>query len=115
MAFSAFALFDYWRASQLYRPVAARASSYQTDTMAKLRDVLLFQNQVRFAELTLTPITPDNAAAMRALALDLLHFSPEARVVRKLVEACQALGLQQEADDYRARFRAAFPDEPDPP
>ena len=77
--------------------------------------MVVFQNQVRFAELTLTPVTPGNAAAMRTLALELLHFSPEARVVRKLVEACETLGLQQEAEAYRARFRVAFPDEPNPP
>ena len=43
------------------------------------------------------------------MAQELLHFSPEARVVEKLIESAELLGLSDEAAAYRLRYRAAFP------
>jgi hypothetical protein len=43
------------------------------------------------------------------LALDLLHFSPEPRVVERLIESAVMLGRDDEAVFYLERFKAAFP------
>ena len=48
---------------------------------------------------------------MHALALELLHYSPEPRVIEKLIESAVMLGRDDEALQYLARFRAAFPKE----
>lgn len=102
---------DYYRVSQLYRTPAMRSEAYRVNTLEKVRDSWLFRNQLRFAELTITPLTSDNAAQMHDLAKALLSFSPEPRVIEKLIESAVRLGLEDEALFYLARYRAAFPEQ----
>lgn len=111
MAACAYAGWDYWRISQIYLPEAQRAPSYRDDTLEKIRPSWLFADQVKFAELGITPLTPENAAKLHALALEMLHFSPEASVLIKVIESADRLGLSDEAETYRQRFRAAYPQE----
>ena len=108
IAVLAYAAWDYRRVSQLYLAQEARLPAYQTETLAKVRDSRLFRDQVEFAELTTTPITAVNAELMHALALDLLHFSPEPRVIEKVIESAVALHRDEEALWYLVRYRAAF-------
>ncbi|HKB53580.1 MAG TPA: Wzy polymerase domain-containing protein, partial [Ramlibacter sp.] len=61
------------------------------------------------AELTLTPLTRDNAEWTFDRASALLHYSPEPRVIEKLVESAVLLHRDGEALRQMARFRAAFP------
>jgi len=63
---------------------------------------------VRFAELTTTPLVPGNAARLHLLALEVLHFSPEPKVVRMLIDSALMSGQQAQAAYYQARFDAAF-------
>jgi O-antigen ligase len=109
IASAGYAAWDYHRISQIYLPPEKRAPTYRNNTLAKIDVSVLFQNQVRFAELGRTPLTPDNAAHSRALALDLLHFSPEPRVVQALITSARLLGRYEEAAFYAARYQAAFP------
>src|SRR5512133_1033554 len=81
LAFCALAGWQYQLASQIYLSTEERAPAYRSNTLEKIRHVLLFQDQVRFAELTTTDLTLANAAQMNRLAKEILHFSPEARVV----------------------------------
>lgn len=110
LAACAYAAWDYWRVSQLYQPAEARAAAYRNDTLSKLRGSWLFRNQVQFAELTTTPLQRDNAGPLHDLALQLLHFSPEPRVVEKLVESAHFLDHKEEVAYYSLRYRLAFPD-----
>lgn len=107
----AWAGFDYWRVSQLYRSVDARHAAYRDGTLAKVRDTGLFQDQVNFAELTTTPVTPASAARQATLARGLLHYSPEPRVIQPLIESLALLGREDEALAHLVRLRAAFPQE----
>ena len=107
----AYAAWDYYRISQIYLPPNARSSAYREDTLEKLRPSWLFRNQVNFAELTTTEVTATNAARVNALAKEMLHFSPEARVAEKLIESAVLLKRDDEALYYLARYRAAFPNE----
>jgi hypothetical protein len=75
-----------------------------------MRQVWMFSDQVDFAQLAVTPITPANAAYMQKLATDLLHFSPEPMVVQKLLQSAQMLGRDAELGFYARRFAAAYPD-----
>ncbi len=106
-----YAAWDYWRISQIYIAPEQRNVAYRSDTLAKIQSSWIFQNQVKFAELTITELTPANAQHMYELALGLLHFSPEPRVVQKLIESATVLGKDAEALYYLQRFKAAFPKE----
>ncbi len=105
----AYAAWDYHRVSQVYLAPSLRASAYRDDTMRKLQDSWLFRNQVRFAALTLTTVTPENAARVNRMAGELLHFSPEARVVEKHIDSALVLGRHDEAAYFMRRYRNAFP------
>ena len=104
-----FAAWSYWRVSQLYIEPEARALAYRTNTLEKLKDSVLFQNQVRFAQLAVTPLDTENAKEMFALAQTVLHFSPEPLVIIKAIESAKLLGLKEEVLLYSKRFEAAFP------
>jgi O-antigen ligase len=105
----ALAGWQYHLASQIYLSPEQRAPAYRHDTLDKTRHVWLFQDQVRFAELTLTDLTPANAAQMNLLAKEMLHFSPEAKVAVSLIDSARLLGRDAEADFYLARLQVAFP------
>ncbi|BDT70334.1 hypothetical protein os1_45270 [Comamonadaceae bacterium OS-1] len=101
---------DYRRASQVYMPPAARDAAYRDDPLAHARGSFLFQNQVQFAELSTTPLTQSNALAQYQLALGLLHFSPEHRVIERVIDSAMLLGLDDVAVFHMLRFKAAFPE-----
>ena len=110
LSFTAYAGWDYHRISQIYLAPNLRSAAYQANTLAKIKNSWLFQSQVQFAELTTTTLTADNAAHVNALALALLHFSPEAQVAVKLIDSAVLLGKYDEAAFFEARLKAAFPD-----
>jgi len=109
ITFCALATWQYRLASQIYLPPEQRASAYRVDTLEKTRHVWLFQDQVRFAELTITDLSAANAQQMNQLARAMLHFSPEARVAQIVIDSALLLGRQDEAAYYQARYQAAFP------
>ena len=109
VAYCSFAAWNYYLVSQLYLPAKHRASAYRENTLQKVRSAWLYQDTVRFAELTTTALTADNAAYQNALAQAMLHFSPEARVVQKVINSAQLLGRTDEVAFYATRYRAAFP------
>jgi O-antigen ligase len=113
LAIVGYAGWDYTRISQLYLALDDRLPAYRDDTQAKVQDSWLFAAPVQFAELALTPVTSANAnanaAEVHALAQRVLHFSPEPRVIVKLIESATLLGLQDEAFAQAARFKIAYP------
>lgn len=104
-----YAGWDYHRISQIYLPPEQRDAAYRENTLGKIRDSRLFAMEVRFAEFSLTDLRPENAARLNAMAHELLHYSPEARVVEKLIDSALLLGRYDEARLYQTRYRAAFP------
>lgn len=104
-----YATWDYIRISQIYLPRDERLPAYEDDTLAKAKKSWLFARQVGFAELTLTRVTTANAAEIHSLAARILHFSPEPRVIVKLIESAELTGRGQEAWEQAERFRIAFP------
>lgn len=109
MSLWAYAAWDYHRVSQIYRSPAARDPAYRDDTLEKIRSSWLFRDQVRFAELSITPLAPENARWTFDTASALLHYSPESRVIEKLVESAVMLDRDQEALAFLIRYQAAFP------
>lgn len=104
-----YAAWDYWRVSQIYLPPEKRRAEWRDDPMMQARRSVLFPAQAEFAELTLADVRRDNAARMAVLAARMLHYSPEPRVVERLLEALTLLGRDAEAVAILARYRAAFP------
>ena len=106
-----YAAWDYHRVSQIYLPPGQRAMAYRDDTLAEIGHSWLFRNQAEFAELSITPLTRANAVHVNALALRQLHYSPEPKVIEKLIESASLLGQTDLALWHLARYRAAFPQE----
>ncbi len=104
------AAWEYHRISQIYLPPEERDLAYRQDTLAKIRGSRLFSDQVQFAELMLTPLTRDNAQWTFDSASALLHFSPEPRVIEKVIESAVFLGRDEDAMMQMVRYRAAFPE-----
>ena len=111
IAFIGYAAWDYHRISQIYLEPESRSAAYRTDTLNKIRSSRLFADQVQFAELLITPLTPANAEWTMQTAKQLLHYSPEPRVVERLIESAVLLNEDDEALAYLARYKAAFPKE----
>ncbi|MDP3283629.1 MAG: Wzy polymerase domain-containing protein, partial [Desulfobacterales bacterium] len=109
MTVAIYAAWDYHRVSQIYRVPAQRDAAYRENTLGKIRDTHLFRHQYDFAVLSLTALTPGNALQIYALSRELLHYSPEPRVIEKVIESAVMLRRDDEALLHLARYRAAFP------
>jgi hypothetical protein len=109
LAATGYAAWDYARVSQIYLPPEQRRAAWADDTLAHVRRSWLFSGQARFAELTLATPQQDNAEWMYPLSLDVLHYSPEPRVIERAIESATYLGKFDEAVLLLARYRAAFP------
>ena len=108
IAATAYAGRDYHRISQIYLNPAQRLERYRENTLEKISDSRLFRDTVSFARLTTSDLTLGNAAEIHTLAEEMLHFSPEPRVIEKLIESATLLGHTEEALFYLQRYRAAF-------
>jgi hypothetical protein len=111
LMFVGYASWDYWRIGQLFLAQEDRAPEFRQNTLQQAQRSWLFQGIVGFADITTRPITRENAADTLAEALDTLHFSPEPRVIEKVIESATLLGEDGMAEEQLARFRAAFPKE----
>ena len=105
----AYAAWDYRRVSQIYLEYSERDLSLRDNTLVKISDTKLFRNQFLFAQLGMTPLTVSNAQWTYDTATSLLHYSPEPRVIEKVIESATLLGLEAQAVAHLARYRAAFP------
>ena len=101
---------DYYRISQIYLPPQERSPAYVENTLAKIQSSWLFKPQVQFAELAITPLTQANADHQLQLALGLLHFSPEPRVVERVLDAALVLHKEDVVAFHMPRYQAAFPE-----
>jgi hypothetical protein len=101
-----YAAWDFNRVSQIYKPVAQRDPTYSSNPLAYAKQSWLFRNQAEFAELTLQQVTASNAQAVYDQAQRVVHYSPEPRVVERLVDSARLLGHDDEADHWALRLVA---------
>lgn len=92
---------DFRRVGQIYRPPALRDEAYRDNPLFYAKQTWLFRNQAEFAELTTQTVTADNAADIYPQAQRLMHYSPEARVVKRLIESGKFLGLDTQMLEMR--------------
>ena len=107
-----FTAWDYLRVSQLYVAPEDRSALLRHWPLPSIGDSWLFGDQVDFAVLSITPLTRANAATMNALAMKLLHYSPEPRVIDVAIESAILMRREDQALWLLERYRAAFPAAP---
>ena len=100
---------DYVKVSQIYLAQSQRLPAYQDGTLEKIQGTWLFQGTAQFAELSVTPLTSENAREMLDLSLRMLHFSPEPMVLDRVLESARAVGRNDLVAYYQVRYRAAYP------
>jgi hypothetical protein len=92
-----YAAWDFNRVGQIYRQAASRDAAYRDNPLHHAKQSWLFKNQADFAELTTQTVTADNAAELYPQALRLMHYSPEARVVQRVIDSGKLLGQDEQA------------------
>lgn len=100
-----YAAWDFNRVGQIYRQAASRDAPYRDNPLHHAKQSWLFKNQADFAELTTQTVTADNAAQLYAQGVRLMHYSPEARVVQRVIDSAQLLGYTEEAQTLTERLQ----------
>ena len=100
-----FAAWDFNRVGQIYRQAASRDAPYRDNPLHHAKQSWLFKNQADFAELTTQTVTAENAAQLYAQGKRLMHYSPEARVVQRVIDSAQLLGHTEEAQTLTERLQ----------
>jgi O-antigen ligase len=109
---TAYTGWDYWRVGQLFVAPELRDPFYREDTLAKVQPSWLFRNAVRFAYVTTTEPTTDNAETLYEAALQTLHYSPEPRVIDVLLKSAELMGRDNATVRHvRAQAQRAYPGE----
>ncbi|PUE06771.1 hypothetical protein B9Z51_12590 [Limnohabitans sp. T6-5] len=101
---------DYARVRQIYMPAAQRWLWWREDPMGAAQASWFFGASAQFAELSLTPVTPDNAAHMLQLSQTLLHYSPEPKVIHPLIDSAHLLGQEDLAQWHQKQLNKVYPD-----
>jgi hypothetical protein len=104
-----YAAWDYNRVAQIYRKPEMRDAAYRDNPMQAASQSWLFKNQVDFARLMTQPITQENAQETYNLAMRVLHYSPEPRVVERAVESLRLLDKPSEAEKLASRIPVITP------
>jgi O-antigen ligase len=99
-----YAAWDFNRVAQVYRQAASRDAAYRDNPLHHAKQSWLFKNQADFAALTTQTITADNAAELYPQAVRLMHYSPEARVVQRVIDSAKLLGHEEEAQTLTERL-----------
>ncbi|MDO4794438.1 MAG: Wzy polymerase domain-containing protein [Brachymonas sp.] len=111
LAGMAYASFDFVRVTQLYMAADDRVWPFRQHTRQQAEHSVLYRNAVQFAAVSTDPVTPEKAEQQLAQARRLMHYSPESRVVIRIIECLQVLGRQAEADAEIAQFQQVYPKE----
>ncbi|MEY4016685.1 MAG: hypothetical protein RLZZ189_482 [Pseudomonadota bacterium] len=104
-----FVAWDYNRVAQIYRQPEMRDATYRDNPMQAASQTWLFKNQVDFARLMNQSIKQENAQETYELAMRVLHYSPEPRVVERAVESLRLLGRTLEAEKLASRLPTITP------
>jgi O-antigen ligase len=109
LAGTAFAAFDYHRVSQIYLQPEERSAWYRADPLGAAKKSVLFQSHAKFAELQITPLTRETAPRILALSSELVMWSPEPRIIEKLIESAVMLQADDIAAFHIKRYKIAYP------
>jgi len=108
---SATAALDYARVSQLFMAPQARWARWRQSPFERLGHPMIFRRQADFARLVTLPVTPQTADDVLALTDELMHLSPEPRVIERRLQSELLLGRKADALRDFALYKANFPAE----
>lgn len=103
--------YDYMQVRQIYLPPAQRWAQWREHPLEAANRSWFFDHAALFAEVTITPVTQDNARWMFEASQQALVTSPEPRVILQLLAAADKLGEEEWMAFHKARFKAVFPQE----
>jgi O-antigen ligase len=109
LAGTAFAAFDYHRVSQIYLQPDERSPWYEADALGAAQKSTLFQSHAKFAELVITPLSRETAPRVLQLSSEMVQWSPEPRVIEKLIESAVMMEAYDIALFHWRRYREAYP------
>jgi O-antigen ligase len=101
-----YAAWDFNRVAQIYKAPQARDILYRDDPLGYAQKSWLFKNQADFAWLTTHEVDEENAQQMYETAHRLMSYSPEERVVNRLIASALILGKPQEVDVLKIQLHA---------
>lgn len=111
LALLAAVTWDYVKVSQLYVPDSQRLERYRVNTFEQAQTAWLYNAHVLIPQVVVTKLTPQNAGLILQGGLESLHVAPDARVIRRVIEAAEMAGQPELAEFHRVRFQAAWPRE----
>jgi hypothetical protein len=111
LALLIYAGLDYFRVGQLYLTYDKRAAWFKDDTMNKAKQSWLFASTVQFAHVTMLTPSIENAKELLPEAKSAMHFSPEPRIIEKVIESAFLVGDRHEALEQLDRFKTVYPKE----
>jgi O-antigen ligase len=100
---------DYWRMRQIYLPSAERFAPWRANPWDASRHTVFFEPAYRFAQLTTTQVSAGNAIWVLDASLDMLHYSPEPRIVQAVIDSARLLGRDDLVTLHQERMQQAFP------
>jgi hypothetical protein len=109
LAFTLFAAFDYHRVSQIYLQPEQRSRWYTDDPLKAAKKSVLFQSHAKFAELQIMPLSRESAPRVLELSSELVRWSPEPRIIEKLIESAAMMGMDDLAAFHLKRYKVAYP------
>ncbi len=99
---------DYLRARQIYLNPSERLAWWRSNPLGAAQSSWFFSQSATFAQLSLTPVTPQNAEWVLQTSQAMLHHSPEPRVIRALIDSARLLGQHPLADEHQQRLQRAY-------
>ncbi len=106
---TAYVAFDYHRVSQIFLQSEQRSAWFSHDALAEAQKSALFGSHAKFAELVITPLSRETAPRVLELSSELVKWSPEPRVVEKLIESAVMMQLDELAMFHIQRYKVAYP------
>jgi O-antigen ligase len=100
---------DYWRMRQIYLPASERFTLWRADPWDAARHTVFFEPAYRFAQLTTTRVSAGNASWVLDMSEQMLHYSPEPRIVQAVIDSARLLGRDDLVTLHQERMHQAFP------
>lgn len=104
----ALAAWDYQRVRQVYLPPEQRSAAAREHPWEVARQTWFFTDALRFAEVSTARASPDNAQALLAASLAALHYSPEPRVLERVIDSARLSGQDALADWHAAQKQKVY-------
>ena len=99
---------DYQRVRQVYLPPEQRSAAAREHPWEVARQTWFFTGALRFAVVGTSTPTPDNAQALLAASLAALHYSPEPRIIERVIASARLSGQDELAQWHAAQKQKVY-------